>query len=255
MFACTINDGSVNESEYMTLEDYKLEYTDVILHLNTLQSHGKLLDYQKKPKFKVTNKNGKEYLYKFNLTLKDTNMGECLMMQKDFKNIKTNTIYLFVCTALCDESNKLLQTPKDIYEVKESNIFLHFLSSPHNVDFIGKHKGIVQQLNTNHLLLFAGEIYKTEVSLIYNLQSGTLRKNMFKNNENLCYNKTAGIPKKANADTFHDVIALPVLKKLTKDNLILDNKLRNNYGIPVTHNHIKELLKLHPHLEYNKTTV
>lgn len=253
MFAVTVNDSAVSDAQYMTTSDTKFQCTDVVLHLNTRASHNKLLNYQRYPKFKVYNHRGVQWQYRFDLKLSDTNIGECVLNCTSFDDIKADTIYLYVVSVRVHTDNLLLDKPLQIHSIDMSDVHTHILAAPHNVDFITKHKGIISQLPADELLLCAGEVLrKSDGTLIYNLQSGALRNNMFKNNENLHYNAHAVIPGKRNADTFHDVVALPVLQGLFKGKLVLDNHLRTNYGTALTHAHVKAALNAYPHLVWTR---
>ena len=158
------------------------KFTDVVLELTNKVYHDKLWNYQKYPTFTLHDSKNNKYTYKFNLKLEDTALGESLMYQRNFDKVPFCKPFLFVCTVHMCRHN-ILQ--KNLYMANLSSMRFHFLEAENDIDIIAKHKGIINRLDHKEALLFAGEIYKTKDELIYNLMTGSLRDNMFKNNDNI----------------------------------------------------------------------
>jgi hypothetical protein len=251
MFAYTLK--SENDGNYVTVDDTKYEHTNVVLELNDKHKHSKLQNYQKYKTFHLEEPNtNKIWTYKFELKLEDTSLGESLMYQKDFSNLPTNKPFLFVATIHTCKHNLKCKKPIHLYEANKNNIKFHFLSAENDIDIISKHKGIICRLKEKDLLFFAGEVYKTDETIIYNLQSGCLRNSMFKNNENLVYNIEKQKEEKSNCDTFHQEIILPIMKSVCKK-INIDNNIRKRYGVTLTYTQMENIITKYPSLKFKKT--
>lgn len=248
MFVCTKGD---DKESYMTVDDEKLDFTNVVLQFNNKSKHTKLLDYQKYRSFKVKDDKGNRWNYKFEFKLEDTSHGEMFLYQTDCSQLELNKIYLFVCTTHICSHNVLPNKHAKLHKIKLDNIKFHFLSSENNIDVIGKHKGIISKLQEKDLVIFGGEVYKTSNNLIYNIQSGALRKSMFLNNENLYIHKNKKNPENKNCNLFHDIVVAPIMKLLSED-LEFDYQIRQNYGLKITYNQLEEIIGKYEGLKYRK---
>jgi hypothetical protein len=250
MFVCTSYRG--DDAQYLSFNDEKFELSNVVLELTNKTDHDKLQKYQKNCRFRVE-KDGKNIEFTFDLKLSDTSLGECLLYQNDFSKLKNRTIYLFVCTVHVCKHTLFRTSPATIHKADKTS--WHFLETDSKVDVVTKHKGIIQQLSTADLLLFAGEIYKEDDKFIYNIQSGCLRDMMFKNDENLYLYHERKKKIKPNCNYFYKRIVKPIFDSLVGIKGVFDNLLRKKYGREVNYQYLFELIKKYPKLNYSKKLV
>jgi hypothetical protein len=152
MFAYTLK--SENDGNYVTIDDEKYKYSNVVLELNDKYKHDKLKNYQKYKKFDLTDPTtNKTWTYKFELKLEDTSIGELLMYQKDFSNLPLNKPFLYVATIHTCKHNLKCKKPISLYIADENNIKFHFLDAENDIDVISKHKGIFCKLKEKYIKL------------------------------------------------------------------------------------------------------
>src|SRR5207253_2407381 len=94
---------------------------------------------------------------------------------KDFSTLPKNKTLLWICSVKRRKS-KHLQT------AKISDLDWHCIEVDAVEEFT-KHKGLVQHLSKDDLLISAGEFYLTDNVIQYNHQTGMLKKCMFINEE------------------------------------------------------------------------
>jgi hypothetical protein len=252
MFAYTKYDMK-NDSIYRTDENYK--YSDVILELTNKFEHEELHYDQQHRNIKLTDpRTNITYNYKFNLTTSDTGLADTLMYQKDFSNIENNKVYLFVCTIHTCKHNMIKKHPIKIYEANFKDIDWHFLYAHNHADIISKHKGLIEKIKEKDLILAAGEVYKTDDKLIYNLQTGSIKDSLLKNSENIKYHEEKEYAENPNCYMFYKRIFKPLIEKIDKT-AVIDDYIRRTYGEVTTYEYMENLLKQYPQIKCIKTKI
>lgn len=243
-----------DDSEYLSLDDHKFEFTNVVLELTNKDDHDRLLRYQRFLSYHVAHPiNQKLYNIKFDLDLSDTGLpvgGGDFYYQDNLDNLENKKIYLFVCSVHTCKHNIIPDNAVTLYEANASNISWHFLCTNSKVDVVTKHKGIVQKLNNKDLLVFAGEMYIDKDKVVYNLQTGCLKEFIFKNNENIVYHEEKETVK-TSCKRYNQIIAKPLIQKLagTKE-INFDDNLRKKYGEEITYDYLLSVIKQYPQLNY-----
>lgn len=134
-----------------------------------------LSDYQRYKTLKIKKPDGHKYQFKFELSIEDTAMSQKYLYLKNFDTLPKNKTLLWICSVNRPKSRHL-QT------AKISDLDWHCIEVDAVEEFT-KHKGLVQCLSKNDILISAGEFYITGNEIQYNHQTGMLKKCMSINEE------------------------------------------------------------------------
>lgn len=182
----------------------------------------KLADYQKYKSIKVKKNDGHKYQFDFELSTEDTAITKNYLYQKSFTQLPKNKTLLWICSVRRPKS-------KNVNTASISDLDWHFIEVDVVEEFT-KHKGLVQNLNHDDILISAGEFYITDDSIQFNHQTGMLKKCMFINEEIM-------------GSKFLETLLIPIFNSFKEYKFVYNKEILKQYTPKADYNFCNTLYK------------
>ena len=205
------------KKEYSKINKDKL-LSSKILEFTYNNLYTELDDKQKNKEIIINHNDGNRYLYHFNLKLEDTSISELFLYLKSFETLPVKSCLLWICTY------KTKHIPINIINIKD--IDWHFILVDNDLE-ISKHKGLISKLQKEDIIISGGEMY-IDNFIYWNDKTGTLYKNMLRNNKIL-------------EDNFLSKILIPIFN--TFNNTKYRKRIIKDFCSKTTYEYCEKILK------------